>query len=162
MQPAVSQASRYGMGPAYWALTALMLLNIAFDRWWPGTIAATFIKYAFLSYAPVWFGVKIRSGYRRRRPYWTHESWLRYLRLAVMPVAALVLVLLLSSIDPASSVMGAPRSPTRIVWLVIMLAMMILGVSGFTAAVDWMEKGEPSEQFRRTRWFQRRPRPIAD
>ncbi len=58
--------------------------------------------------------------------------------------------------------MGAPHSATRIVWIVIMLAMMILGVSGFTAAIDWMEKGEPSEQFTRTRWFQRRTRPIAN
>ncbi len=56
------------MGPAYWAFAVLMLLNIAFDRWRPGTMAATFIRYAFLSYGPVWFGLKIRSGYRAAGP----------------------------------------------------------------------------------------------
>ena len=156
------QTRQYRMGLTYWVVMVLMLLNIAVGRWRPGIIAATLTNYAFLGSVSIWFGLEIRSGYRRRRPYWTRESWLRYLRLALIPVAALVLVLLLSSLDPRSNVMGAPQSATRVVWIVIMLTMMILGVLGFTAAIDWMEKGEPSEQFSRTRWFQRRTGGIAN
>jgi hypothetical protein len=37
--------------------------------------------------------------------------------------------------------------------------MMLLGVVGLIAAADWLAKGEPSEQFTRTRWFQRRRAP---
>ena len=74
-----------------------------------------------------------------------------------MPVFAITLTLLLSSIDMSSNVLGAPRSPTRAVAALTILALMILGVIGLVRAIDWIEKGEPSEQFTRTRWFERRP-----
>ena len=82
----------------------------------------------------------------------------RYLRLAVMPVVAITLSLLLSSIDSSSNLLGAPLSATRIVWIVIMLAMLLFGAFGLITAIEWLEKGERSEQFTRTRWFQRRRR----
>jgi hypothetical protein len=75
-----------------------------------------------------------------------------------MPVVALTLSLLLSSIDTSSNWLGAPQSATRIVWIVIILALMLFGAFGLIAAIEWLEKGEPSEQFTRTRWFQRRRR----
>ena len=106
-------------------------------------------------YVPFWFSVKIRLGYLRRRPYWTRASWLRYLRLVALPVIALIVVLWLSSGYPSWIVLGAPRSALRSVWIVIIFALMILGVSGVIRADDWLTKGEPSEQFTRTRWFQR-------
>jgi hypothetical protein len=138
----------------------LMLLNIAVGWYWPGSTAATIVKTVYLSWVPIWLAFRIRAGYLRRRPYWTRDSWLRYLRLAVMPVVALGLVLFLaSSFDTSASVVGAPRSVTRAVWFVIMLAMMLLGAIGLMVAIDWLRKGEPSEQFTRTRWFQRRRAP---
>jgi multisubunit Na+/H+ antiporter MnhB subunit len=76
-----------------------------------------------------------------------------------MPVIALAVVLFLSSFDKAPSFFGAPRSPTRTVVAGVLVTMMLLGVLGLTSALDWLAKGEPSEQFTRTRWFQRRRAP---
>ena len=131
----------------------LLILPIVTDRWWPGSIAHTLARIAVFSFFSAWLGLKIRTGYSRRRPHWTRESWLRYLRLALIPVVAITLVLLLSSID--SRWLGAPRSATRIVWIVIMVAMLLFGGIGLPTAIEWLEKGEPTEQFTRTRWFQR-------
>ena len=110
-------------------LTLVMALPILTDLWWPGSIGHTLARIAFFSYFAVWYGVKIRRGYSRRRPHWTRESWLRYLRLALMPVGAITLLFLLNAID--ISLFGAPRSATRTVWIVIMLAMLLFGGLGF-------------------------------
>ena len=131
-------------------------LNIGAGHYWPGSRGATIVQFLFLTWVPVWLAFRIRAGYLRRKPYWTAASWLRYLRLAAMPVISLALVLYLSSFDKAPSFFGAPRSSLRGVWIVVMLGLMILGVCGLIAAIDWLTKGEPSEQFTRTRWFQRR------
>ena len=136
-------------------LVGLPMLLILTDRWWPGSIAATLVRIAFYSFFPIWLGLKIWTGYSRRRPHWTRESWLRYLRLAVMPVVAIGLAaLLLSSRD----LLGAPQSATRMVSFVVMFAMLLFGGLGLITAIEWLERGEPSEQFTRTRWFQRRRR----
>jgi len=74
----------------------------------------------------------------------------------VMPVIALALVLYLSSFDMSSNALGAPRSTTRAVVAASLVVTMFVGVVGLIVAMDWMAKGEPSEQFTRTRWFQRR------
>lgn len=138
---------------------ALMLLNIGASHYWPGSVGATIVKAIYLTWVPVWLAFRIRAGYLRRKPYWTRDSWLRYLRLAVMPVVALALFLYMSSFDTSSNSLGAPHSTTRAVVAVALVAMMLLGVFGLIAAVDWLAKGEPSEQFTRTRWFQRRRAP---
>lgn len=134
----------------------LFLLNIAVSHYWPGSIAATVITFLFWSWMAGWLAFRIRAGYLRRKPYWTRDSWLRYLRLAAMPIIALAAVLFLSSFDMSSDALGAPHSPTRYVWIAIILGMMLVGVIGFIVAMDWLANGEASEQFTRTRWFQRR------
>jgi Kef-type K+ transport system membrane component KefB len=151
---AVRQSERWTLA----GLVGLQMLMILTGRWWPGSIAHTLVRIAVFSYFSIWLGLKIRTGYSRRRPHWTRQSWLRYLRLAVMPVVAIALLLLLSSIDTSSSVLGAPQSATRIVWIVILFAMMLFGTVGLVTAIEWLERGEPTEQFTRTRWFQRRRR----
>jgi hypothetical protein len=137
------------------AVRLLSLLNIAVKQYWPESIGATIVGYLFLSWVVLWLRLTIRDGYLRRKPYWTRDSWLRYGRLAIMPVIALGLVLFLSSFDMSSNALGAPRSPTRTTWAVIVLAMMLIGVAGLMRALDWMTSGEPATQFTRTRWFQR-------
>jgi membrane protease YdiL (CAAX protease family) len=137
---------------------ALQVLATLAARWWPDSAAATLLRTAAFVYVSVWFGLKIRTGYRRRRPHWTRQSWLHYLRLAVLPVIAIAVVLFLSSFDFSTNTLGAPRSNTRLVWIAIIFALMIFGVVGLIAAVDWMLKGEPSEQFTRSRWFPSRGR----
>jgi hypothetical protein len=141
------------------AAVVLSLVSLVTNHWWPGSAAGTIARALWFVFTTVWMGLKIRAGYQRRRPHWTRESWLRYLRLAVMPVAAIALMLYLSSFDMSLNTFGAPRSTTRGVFAFSMLALMILGVIGTLRAIDWMERGEPSEQFTRTMWFQRRPQP---
>ena len=144
---------------SFFVFGALAYLHIALVHRWKGWDVATVVKYVFLSYWPLLLCAKAWVGYERRKPFWTRESWLRYLRLAVMPVIALALVLWIASgVDSRWSVLGAPQSLTRGVWIVIMLGMMLWGAFGLIGAVDWLAKGEPSEQFTRTRWFQRRAR----
>jgi hypothetical protein len=147
--------SRTPRGQVFWFL-GLSVLNVAASRYWPGSVGATIVQSVFLGWGTIWLAFRIRAGYLRRKPYWTRDSWLRYLRLAVMPVIALALVLFLSSFDKAPSFFGAPRSPTRTVVASVLVAMLLLGVLGLMRALDWLATGEPSEQFTRTRWFQRR------
>ena len=69
----------------------------------------------------------------------------------------LALVLYLSSFDMSSSnFFGGPKSSTRAIFALSMLVLMLLGAVGLVVATDWLTKGEPSEQFTRTAWFQRR------
>jgi hypothetical protein len=67
-----------GMGPAQWALFALMLFNVALDIWWPGTIAAWAVSRTFIACGAILLAFRIRQGYLLRRPHWTRGSWLRY------------------------------------------------------------------------------------
>ena len=145
-------------GAQIWGFMILFGLHLSLDHWWKGSAAAEVAKYAYLSYVPFWMAVKARAGYLRRKPYWTRKSWLRYLRLTAMPVVVLIAVLWVSSFDMSVtwSILGGPRSLTRVFWVVILLGMIFLGVGGLIRALDWLTKGEPSEQFTRTRWFQRR------
>jgi hypothetical protein len=140
----------------FFVFIGLALLNFGVSRYWPESVTATVVKYVYLSWVPVWFAFRIRAGYLRRKPHWTRASWLRYVRLAVMPVIALALMLYVSSFDMSADTLGAPGSSTRAVWVVILLAMMLLGAVGLAVATDWLTQGEPSEQFSRTGWFQRR------
>lgn len=135
---------------------AVCWLNIGVGHYWPRSLGATIVSYVFFGVFAISFGVRVRAGYLRRKPHWTRESWLHYLRLAVMPVIALALVLYLSSFDMSSNALGAPRSTTRAVVAASLVVTMLVGVVGLIVAMDWMAKGEPSEQFTRTRWFQRR------
>jgi len=132
------------------------VLNIVLDRWRPGSLASTLAKYGFFGYSTIWFGLRIRKGIVLRRPHWTRESWLRYARLAAMPVAAVAVVLYFSSFDNNSNALGAPHTATRIFLAVTLTLLLLFGGVGLGTAVDWLVRGEPSQQFTRTRWFQRR------
>lgn len=137
-------------------ILALQVLQLLTSRQWSDSTTVTIIRIVSFSYVGVWLGLKILRGCQRRRPHWTLQSWLRYIGLAAMPVLLLALMLFMSSIDTSSSTLGAPGSSTRFVAALTMIAMMISGAIGLIRSIDWLETGEPSEQFTRTRWFQRR------
>jgi hypothetical protein len=83
-------------------------------------------------------------------------------RLAAMPVVAVAVVLYFSSFDNSSTALGPAHSAMRMVSAVTLTALLLLGAIGLGVAVDWLVRGEPSQQFTRTRWFQRqRPKVIA-
>ena len=150
-----------GMGVAVWVSLALSLLNIVVGRRWPGSLAATLASRAFIGFGTVWLVMRIRQGYLLRKPHWTRESWFRYLRLAAMPVAAVAVVLYFSSFDNMSDALGAPHTTTRMVWAIALTTLLIFGAIGLGVAVDWMVRGEPGQQFTRTRWFQRQRPNVA-
>jgi len=150
------------MGPTFWLMVGLMYIHFAIGHWRPDTLADTISRYASIGYSMTWFGFRIRKGYLLRRPHWTRESWLRYLRLATMPVVAVAVVLYFSSFDNRSDALGPPHSGLRMVSAVSLTALLLFGAIGLGVALDWMLRGEPSEQFTRTRWFQRqRPKVTA-
>jgi hypothetical protein len=52
---------------------------------------------------------------------------------------------------------GAP-SIGRAVWAGVLVVLLLFGGIGLAVALEWMMRGEPSEQFTRRRWFElRRP-----
>jgi hypothetical protein len=145
---------RRGEKLAMWGSVVLMSLMIWLDHRSPGSFPARLAFYAYTIYFIVLFGAKVRSGYRRRSPYWTREAWRRYLRLASMPIAALALFLTGAYLfDPSVGVFG---SPAPIAGILILLGLSLFGAIGSVMALAWLIEGEPSEQFTRTRWFRRR------
>ena len=144
-------------GPVHLVSLLLMVVNIAIGKWKPGSTAANLASYAFIGSIILWFGLRIRAGYRRRRPYWTPESWLGYARLAWMPFAATIFVLAMST-ETGMRQMGAAHSTTRAVWAGSLVVLLLFGAIGLMIAVEWLFKGEPSEQFTRRSWIpSRRP-----
>jgi len=142
-----------------WPVAITTGLEIWFDHQWPRSLAYWLAFYSNMLLVLVWFGYQVWTGYRRRRPHWTRESWVRYLRLAAMPVLALVLLfteLYFFDSSSRSAVFGAPQSVTRSVWILIDLALMAAGAVGVMMAISWLDSGEPSAQFTRTRWFRGR------
>ena len=141
---------------AIWGLVLLMLANIWLDRKWPDSLAHVLVRYAQTTWFLAWFGSKIWRGYRRRQPYWTGQSWRRYLLLTAMPVGVLVAFFaLVLAFDARPNLFGSRESALRTIFALFDVALMLVAVAGVMRALDWLERGEPSEQFTRTRWFQR-------
>ena len=152
--PATRNAERTPQS-VHFAFLALAVVNIVVGRWLPGSVAATLTSYAFIGSITIWFGLRIRAGYRRRRPYWTRESWLRFVRLAWMPAAATIFVLAMST-ETGMRMMGSARSTTRTVSALVLVAMLLFGAIGLVLAVEWLFQGAPSDQFTRRSWLPRR------
>ena len=139
-------------GPIHGTSFVLMVAHIVVDRWMPGSVTARLLSIAFISSMTLWFGLRIRTGYIRRRPHWTRESWLHYLRLAAMPVAATFLVLAMST-ERAIRMMGPAQSSTRGAWATVLVVTLLLGALGLARAVDWLTEGAAADQFTRRTWI---------
>lgn len=121
---------------------------------------ATVLQAAGLTFILGHLVLRVRAGYRRRRPYWTRESWRRYLTVAVMPVLALGVVLgMAAAVDAKLSIVGASRSPLRFVWVGVMVTLMLFAIIVLAVAESWLTDGKPDRQFEWPRWFRRAPLP---
>ena len=141
-----------------WGFAIVSLLKIWIDRRSPDSAASEILSYAVTACFLTLFGRRAWIGYRRRQPHWTRESWRRYARLAAMPIVVLIVLffeLYLFDAGVGRSVFGGSGSALRRLWIVIDVVMMLLGAIGLATAVSWLSSGEPTEQFTRTRWFQR-------
>lgn len=103
--------------------------------------------------------LRLRAGYLRRRPYWTRESWQRFLLVCTIPVAALLLlVAFLVALEWRLPMLGPPHSSTRGLWAAASIVAMLIGAGGLAIAVFWLATGEPSRQMPWPRGHAHQPR----
>lgn len=70
-------------------------------------------------------------GYLNRRPYWTRESWTRFLLVSLIPITGIVLVLTVSAgVDNGVSWVGDARSWLRFAWGAVGLIGILVGGGG--------------------------------
>lgn len=132
----------------------MAFVNFAVDKWSPDSIASQIASFGMIATSTIWLGLTFRAGYLRRRPYWTRDSWLRYARLASLPMVAILFVLIMST-ESGMRLMGEARSTTRALWALALVILLILGATGIVVALEWLRKGDPSVQFTRSGWLSR-------
>src|SRR6266545_4135958 len=114
------------------------------------------LRYLALGYISIDILLRARAGYLRRRPYWTRDSWRRYLKACSVPVGALViLVCMMAALEWRLPIVGAARSTVRGVWAVGTLVFMLIGAGGLVTVIEWLAQGDPSRQFALPRWLTR-------
>ena len=112
------------------------------------------LRYVALGYIFGHLLLRARAGYRCRRPYWTSDSWRRYLKACSIPVGALmVMVLMMTALEWKLPIVGASRSTTRGLWAASTIAVMVIGAFGLVTAIEWLNVGEPSRQFALPKWL---------
>jgi hypothetical protein len=120
----------------------------------PGSWLADGLRYLAFGYISIDILLRARAGYLRRRPYWTPDSWRRYLKACSVPVGALVImVLMMAALEWRLPIVGASRSTTRGFWAAGTLVFMVLGAGGLVSAIEWLNQGDPSRQFALPRWL---------
>src|SRR5262245_18107811 len=118
----------------FWAFFVFSIANLAVRRWKPGSTAAIVVEHMFTAFTMLWLALKIAMGYLRRRPYWNRDSWLRYLRLALLPVLAVTFVLVMSTEWGMSLTRGASGA-TRVVLATVLVTSLMLGAVGLAVVL---------------------------
>lgn len=119
----------------------------------PDSMARDGLRYLSLGYIGIALVLRARAGYLRRRPYWTQESWRRYLTACTIPVGALVIVAcFLVALEWRLPILGAAYSTTRSIWAAASIVFMVIGALGVVAAIEWLAKGDPSRPFAWPHW----------
>src|SRR4051812_32108620 len=106
------------------ALLALFAAEFLPDSWLKSGIVS-----AGLSYMAVALVLRARTGYLRRRPYWTPESWRKYLAACSFPVAALLVsIAMMMAVEWHLPIAGVANSDARATWASMLIGLMIVGV----------------------------------
>ena len=120
----------------------------------PDSSIAGWLRYLAFGYVSIDMVLRARAGYLRRRPYWTPDSWRRYLKACSVPVGALVImVLMMTALEWRLPIVGASRSITRGFWAAGTLGFMAIGAGGLVSTIEWLNEGDPSRQFALPRWL---------
>lgn len=70
-------------------------------------------------------------GYLNRRPYWTRESWTRFLLVSLIPIAAITITFSVSAgVDEGAAWVGESRSWLRSTWVATALIGLVVGGGG--------------------------------
>jgi hypothetical protein len=137
------------------SLVAVFLL-IAADRMSDSALASA-LRYAALTYMFGAFALQVHSGYVRRRPHWTAESWRRFLLAASVPVGAVMLAFgIMFALEAKIPIVGEPRSFLRSLWIIGIFVFLLFGAVGSAFALHWLAEGDASRQFGLPRWLRRR------
>jgi hypothetical protein len=132
----------------------LAMVVIAAAGAMPDSALADGLRYLALGYIGIRLIVRARAGYVRRRPYWTAESWRRYLIACSVPAGALlILVCMLAGLEWRPTMFGAARSATRSAWGAVTVVFMIIGAGGLAVAIESLATGDPTRQLRWPRWL---------
>jgi hypothetical protein len=132
-------------------LAMVFLLAATFS---PASWFADGLRYLAFGYLSIDIVLSARAGYLRRRPYWTPDSWRRYLKACSVPVGALVIVVfMMTALEWKLPLVGASRSTVRGLWAAGILVFMLIGAVGLTSTIGWLNEGDPSRQFALPRWL---------
>ena len=127
--------------------------------WLPQTSLVQVLRYIAFGFVFLELSLQVRAGYHRRRPHWTRESWRRFLMLAAIPTAAVILLLGFTwAVDLRLPMMGAGGSTLRGLWIGVLLLLLLVAGAGFAIAMSRLMEGEASRQFE---WRKRRSRGEA-
>jgi hypothetical protein len=141
-------------------LLAVVGLMIASVR--PDSTLKDVLRYLALGYIAIDMVLRANTGYLRRRPHWTRESWRRYLAACAVPVAALlVLVCMLVALEWRLPIVGAAQSTTRSIWALASVVFLLIGGGGVAAAIEFLFHGDPARQFAWPTWLSRGPGSAA-
>ncbi len=141
-------------------LIAIVVMVVA-GRLPESTLSAG-LMYAAFGYVTLDIALRARAGYLRRRPYWTRQSWRRYLTVCLIPIGALfLLVYMMLAVEWKLPIVGVAQSPARSMWAAGAVLSMLIGVGGVVAVVEVLFHGDPSRQFGWPRWLARRPDSAA-
>ena len=144
------------------AATPIAVLCLLVAHWLPESAATNVLSYGALGYLAWSIGVRFRSGYLRRRPHWTADSWRRYLLACSVPAVALLILLgTAAAVDLRLSFVGTPASAVRGFWVAGALVSLLVAAVGLGAVIGWMVDGDPTRQFTGPRWFKRRQSDAA-
>jgi|SRR5688572_1713497 len=123
----------------------------------PDSLLREGLRYLAFGYILFDLILRARSGYLRRQPHWTSDSWRRYLTACSVPIGALLaLVFMVVALDWKLPFVGESRSFTRGVWAAGSLFFMMVGALGLVSVIEWLHEGDPSHQFSLPRWLRRR------
>lgn len=139
------------------AMLMLVVATVTKDAWYSDGL-----RYVALTYMIGDFLWRIHAGYRRRRPYWTADSWRRYLLACTVPLGAFaVMIAIAVAIDMKLPFVGASRSALRAAWVSGILLGLLVGGVGLSVVVGWLTDGDASQQFSLPRWLSRRGHPTT-
>lgn len=94
------------------------------------------------------------AGYRRRRQFWTADSWRRYLLMTAIPLAAFGgMITMMALVEWGHPIAGAARSTARSIWVGGIVAFMLVGAGGLVLVIQWLHDGEASHPFPLRPWL---------
>jgi hypothetical protein len=132
----------------------LAMLFLLAGTAWSGSWLANGMRYLAFGYISIDILLRARAGYLRRRPYWTLDSWRRYLKACSVPVGALaIMVFMMVALEWRLPFVGVSRSTTRGLWAAGTLLFMVIGVGGLVSGIEWLNRGDPSRQCALPRWL---------